>query len=96
MQKFNVEDLTLGEVSLVEDLSGLPISAIADDAQPKGKALTALVFVMLKRENPAATYQDATEIPLKEAMAALTAETPEADSPKGESNVTGLHAGATS
>lgn len=82
LAKFSVEDMTLGEVAMVEDLSGLPIGAIADDSQPKGKALTALVFVALKRTNPAATYADAQAVPLNKALAMLKPE--EESAPKAD------------
>lgn len=45
----DLENLTLGEVATIEDLSGLPLAAFADDNKPKGKAIAALVFVQSRR-----------------------------------------------
>lgn len=68
---FDANNLTLGEVALVEDMSGLPIGAIAEDDKPKGKALAALILVMKKREDPKYTMAQAMNMQLSEATALL-------------------------
>jgi len=47
---FDVKKLTLGEVAKVEELSGQPITAFADDEMPKGKPMAALAFVVKRRQ----------------------------------------------
>jgi hypothetical protein len=55
----NINSLTLGEVAKVEELSGLPFAAIADEERPKGLALAALAFVAKRRSDPKFTWNDA-------------------------------------
>lgn len=55
----NINSLTLGEVAKVEELSGLPFAAIADDEKPKGLAIAALAFVAKRRTDPAFTWNQA-------------------------------------
>jgi hypothetical protein len=69
---FDFESLTLGEVATIEDLSGQPIGAIADEDAPKGKALAAIVMVIKRRTgHPGFKFNEALNIPLKEANALL-------------------------
>lgn len=44
------DKLTLGEIAKIEDLSGLPLSSVADEEKPKGKAMAALAFVAVRRD----------------------------------------------
>lgn len=63
----DVNSLTLGEVAKVEDLSGQPIAAFADEDKPKGLALAALAFVWRKRSDPTFKWNDALGLTLVEA-----------------------------
>lgn len=63
----DVNSLTLGEVAKVEDLSGQPIAAFADEDKPKGLALAALAFVWRKRQDPTFKWNDALGLTLAEA-----------------------------
>ena len=67
----DISRLTLGEVAKVEELSGLAISAIGDDAAPKGRALAALAFVAKRREDPKFSWNDAQLLTFDEAQAIL-------------------------
>lgn len=69
---FDFDSLTLGEVAFIEDLSGLPISAIADADMPKGKALAAVVTVAKRRNGqPDFKFNDALKVPMSEVNALL-------------------------
>lgn len=61
-----LDDLTLGEMAMAEDLSGQPLGALAEDNTPKTRLLIALVSVIQMRENPAYTIQDAEKLTMKE------------------------------
>lgn len=63
---FNPNDLTLGEVAAVEDLSGRSIDALADPATPKGKLLAAITYVIKKREDSTYTFNQALGLSLAE------------------------------
>jgi len=64
---FDFESLTMREVSLIEELSGQSISAIADETTPKGKALAALAMVAKRRSGfPSFTFNEASAMTLAE------------------------------
>lgn len=67
----DVSKLTLGEVAKVEELSGLSISAIADDDKPKGLALAALAFVAKRRVQPDFVWNDALSLTFTDAQEIL-------------------------
>ena len=52
MSKFDFESLTLEEVELIENLTNSSIDEAFGDGKPKGKALSAFVWVVQKRTNP--------------------------------------------
>lgn len=80
---FDFDTLTLGEVATIEDLSGLPISAIADEERPKGKALAALAMIIKRRSGePTFTFNQALAMPLVEANGLLGSDEPEDEAPK--------------
>ena len=56
---FNIDinDLTIGEVVEIEDLTGLPLDALGQADKPKGKMLQALAFISKRRDNPAFTWE---------------------------------------
>jgi len=69
---FDFDDLTLREVSLIEDLSGQSIESIAEKDKPKGKSLAAIVMVIKRRTgNPKFTFNEAMDVPLAEAYELL-------------------------
>ena len=59
-----MKQLTLGEVAKVEDLTGRQFD---DNAQPRGRYLIALVYVLKRRDNPDFTYEDAENLDANEA-----------------------------
>jgi hypothetical protein len=62
--RVSVEDMTLGELEEFEDIAGVPVSALSNGTPP-AKAVTALVFISQKRENPAYTMDDARKEKIK-------------------------------
>lgn len=79
-KKFDFESLTLGEVALIEDLSGLSIGAIADEGEPKGKAMAAIVMVIKRRSgDPTFSFNQALAVPLSEANELLATEDEDED-----------------
>lgn len=63
---FSLDNLTLGEVSQLEELSGLSLTEIAEANAPKGKFMTALVYLAKRREDPTFTYSQAETLKLAE------------------------------
>jgi hypothetical protein len=68
MNNFDFESLTLEEVELIENLTNSSIDEAFTNGNPKGKALAAFVWVVLKRNNPNYKMEDAKKISLKEAL----------------------------
>lgn len=61
---FDINALTMGELTQVEELSGQPFSALSDENAPKGKLFTALILVAKRRTNPAFSWSEAEATPL--------------------------------
>ena len=68
MNKFDFESLTLEEVEVIENLTNSSIDEAFGNGKPKGKALSAFVWVVLKRNNPNYKMEDAKKLSLKEAL----------------------------
>jgi hypothetical protein len=71
MSKFDFESLTLEEVELIENLTNSSIDEAFGDGKPKGKALSAFVWVVQKRNNPNYKMEDAKKLSLKEALSMI-------------------------
>jgi hypothetical protein len=63
---FDPEDLTLDEVTELEEHLGAGIDSMLSGDAPKGRALKAIVWIMLRRTNPEATLEDAGKVRLRE------------------------------
>jgi len=74
MNKFDFESLTLEEVELIENLTNTSIDEAFANGKPKGKALSAFVWVVQKRNNPNYKMEDAKKISLKEALEMIKGE----------------------
>jgi hypothetical protein len=68
MNSFDFESLTLEEVELIENLTNSSIDEAFGNGKPKGKALSAFVWVVLKRDNPNYKMEDAKKVSLKDAL----------------------------
>lgn len=68
---FALENLTLGEVSQLEELSGLSLTEIASDSAPKGKFMTALAYLSKRRQDSSFTYSQAEALTLAEVQGIL-------------------------
>ena len=60
--EFNLDDLTIGEICEIEELTGQPFDALNDPSKPKGKMLQAMAFISKRRANPDFTFEDAVAI----------------------------------
>ncbi len=56
---FDPEDLTLDELEELEELLGTALDGMLTGDTPKGRALKAIVWIMIRRDNPEATLEDA-------------------------------------
>jgi hypothetical protein len=71
MNNFDFESLTLEEVELIENLTNTGIDEAFGNGKPKGKALSAFVWVVLKRDNPNYKMEEAKKLSLKDALAMI-------------------------
>lgn len=58
----DVKNLTLAEIETVEDLIDASIDSVAEKGAKKGKFLRAIAFVVMRRENPETTWEDAGNV----------------------------------
>ena len=58
----DISDLTIAEVVLIEDLTGMPLDAMGQSDKPKGRMLQALAFITKRRDNPDFTFEQAGEL----------------------------------
>lgn len=68
----DIKNLTLGEVSKIEELSGLPLAALGEDDKPKGKLMAALALVIKRREDPKFTLEMANQLTMDDITALMT------------------------
>lgn len=54
-----VASLTVGELELLEDRTGRPLSRLFDADAPRGTLLRTLAFIVQRREDPSATWEAA-------------------------------------
>jgi hypothetical protein len=71
MNTFDFESLTLEEVEVIENLINTSIDEAFDNGKPKGKALSAFVWVVGKRSNASYKMEDAKKVSLKEALSMI-------------------------
>lgn len=55
--KINPDDLTLGEVETIEELTGAPLSKLIGNGGVTAKAAVALVYVIRRRSDPDITLE---------------------------------------
>ncbi|QGJ97470.1 tail assembly chaperone [Microbacterium phage Azizam] len=78
-KKFDLDQLTLGEVAAIEDLSGVAIGSVSEST-PQGKFLAALYMVAKRRDGqPTFTFNAALQASMSEAQSFLGFDAPEAD-----------------
>ena len=53
----DINDLTIAEVVLIEEMTGLPLDALGQADKPKGKMLQALALISKRRDNPDFTWE---------------------------------------
>lgn len=71
-KKFDMEKLTLGELAMVESLSGQSFADFGSAGVPMGKTLAALAMMAKRRAgDPKFQFGDALAIPMDEAMALI-------------------------
>lgn len=63
---FDANELTLGELEELEDITGRPVSSELGRGQPSAKTLTALVYIFKRRQDPAFTLEQARALKVSE------------------------------
>jgi len=58
----NVDDMTIGDVADVEEVTGRSLEELFAEGQPKGRAMQALVWVTKRRDDPEFTFEDAGKL----------------------------------
>jgi hypothetical protein len=58
----DVESLTVGELELLEERTGRPLSRLFDADAPRGSLLHALAYITMRRDDPATTWEEAADV----------------------------------
>lgn len=58
---FDIDDLTLREVSLIENKAGMSINAMNDSEKYMGGLMAAIYWVAMKRTDPSFTWEQAQD-----------------------------------
>jgi hypothetical protein len=72
MNSFDFESLTLEEVEIIENLTNESIDEAFANGKPKGKVLKAFIWVVMKRDNPKFTIEEASKYTLKQALSMVS------------------------
>lgn len=59
--KGDIRTLTVGELELLEERTGRPLSKLFSDDAPRGVLLHALAYIQLRRLDPSVTWEDAAD-----------------------------------
>ena len=73
----DIQNLTLGEITQVENLSGRAFVELSDEEAPKGALLTALAFVVKKRADSNYTYEEAQKLTMADIEEIMTPDSSE-------------------
>lgn len=58
----DIEELTVGEINQLEELTGTAIDELMGAGKPKGPMLQALGVVLMRRDNPDYTWEQAADL----------------------------------
>lgn len=58
----NLDDLTIEEIEIIEDILDAPFETAFAAGAKRGKAMRALAFVTMRRNDPNATLEDAGKV----------------------------------
>jgi len=77
-----INRLTVGDIAIVEEMSGLGMAALGDENAPKGKLMAALAFVVKRKEDKNFTFKDAMDMTMEQIMEILGLEADDDEDPK--------------
>lgn len=67
----DLDSLTLSDIALIEEKSGVPLDAMGDDDSPKGKLMAAMAFVALRKRGENPTWTQVMNMTMGEVSAVL-------------------------
>lgn len=70
----DIQNLTLGEIARIEEIAEQPIGDLANDSKPRARLMSALAFVLKKREDPKFTLEDAKALTMSDIEQLLAGE----------------------
>lgn len=68
----SVDDMDINEIIELEELTDSSVEVLFDEGTPRGKTLRAVAYIVLKREYPDITVEEAGAFKLSIVMEALT------------------------
>lgn len=61
-----ISRLTVGDIAIVEELSGQGMAALGDEQAPKGKLMAALAYVIKRKKDKDFTFANAMDLTMDE------------------------------
>jgi hypothetical protein len=61
IDRATIANLTVGELELLEEKTGRPLSRLFDADAPRGTLLHSLAYITLRRDDPSATWELAAD-----------------------------------
>lgn len=83
----DLSNLTIGEMAMIEDLGGQPLSALGDTTRPQMKTLAAVAMIVKRRSGePTFTWNAAMDLTMSEIneLLGLNEPAPDEDSEEGK------------
>lgn len=83
----DLSNLTIGEMAMIEELGGQPVTSLGDADRPKMKTLAAIAMIMKRRSGePTFTWNAALALPMSEIneLLGLNEDEPDEDSEEGK------------
>lgn len=64
MENLNLDfdDLTIAEIEMIEEHTGLSVQQLGDESKPQGSTLRVLAWIIKRRTDPDFTLEDAGEL----------------------------------
>jgi len=74
-----INRLTVGDIAIVEEMSGQGLAALGDENAPKGKLMAAMCFVVKRKQDKDFTFADAMNLTMAEVTEILGLEDDDED-----------------
>lgn len=61
----DLDSITIAEIEEIEEAAGAPFDQVFQSDKPKGKMLRAMAYVIMRRDNPDLTWEEAGKVVIR-------------------------------